>query len=216
MSHLQDLYESHHASRSRGGFSILESERGNLFSRWIGHGKNVLDIGCRDGTLTAHFSKGNSVTGADIDEALLARLPAGIKGVRMDAYGDWKELGDVRFDAVVAGEILEHLYHPSDVVAKAVARLVPEGIFVGSVPNAFSLKNRIRFLFGVKRGTPLSDPTHINQFHIQDIRELLGSHFKHVEVSGLGRAGWLARRLPGLFAFDLVFRAANPITPMSS
>lgn len=209
-NHLQDLYESHHEGRSRGGFSILEGERGSLFKQWIGTGKAVLDIGCRDGTLTAHFADGNTVIGADIDAQLLAQLPPQIQGVHMDVYGDWHELNGKQFDVIVAGEILEHLYHPGRVVEKAASVLAADGMFIGSVPNAFSLKNRIRFLCGTKRGTPLADPTHINQLHIADVRAMLEPHFADVYVSGLGRGGWLARRLPGLFAFDLVFRARSP------
>ena len=210
MSYLQTLYENHHASRTRGGFSILEDERGTLFASWLGTGKTVLDIGCRDGTLTQHFAEGNTVVGADIDTVLLSRLPKGIQGVFMDVYGDWTEIKGMQFDAIVAGEILEHLYHPTRIVGKAAAHLAPGGIFIGSVPNAFSLKNRLRYLWGTKRGTPLADPTHINQLHIDDVRLMLAEHFADVQVGGLGRGGWLAKTFPGLFAFDLVFRASRP------
>lgn len=209
-SHLQELYETHHSNRSRGGFSILEGERGELFFRWIGAGKTVLDIGCRDGTLTTHFANGNTVIGADIDAALLEKLPSGIQGVHMDVYGDWSELKGMKFDAIVAGEVLEHLYHPAQIVEKAAQRLAPGGVFVGSVPNAFSLKNRLRFLLGTKKGTPLADPTHINQLHVRDVRQMLAGQFDKVEVGGLGRGGWLAHTMPGLFAFDLVFKAESP------
>lgn len=209
-SHLQSVYEEHHATGARTGFSILEKDRGEAFLRWIGTGKEVLDIGCRDGTLTVHFAQGNTVTGADIDAHLLAKLPPEIRGLHMDVYGDWHELEAKKFDAVVAGEILEHLYHPERIVAKVAGRLAEGGQFVGSVPNAFSLKNRFRLFFGRKQGTPLADPTHINQLHIKDVYRMLRKYFAHVEVSGLGRGGWLARRWPGFFAFDLIFRASGP------
>ena len=54
-------------------FSILEKERGDIFSLYIGSGKKVLDIGCRDGALTKYFVPGASVVGADIDELSLDR-----------------------------------------------------------------------------------------------------------------------------------------------
>ena len=64
---LQKLYQSHHKSGSRLHQSLLETVRGELLSRWIGKDKKVLDLGCRDGTLTRHFVNKNQVTGADID-----------------------------------------------------------------------------------------------------------------------------------------------------
>jgi len=79
--------------------------------------------------------------------------------------------------------------------------------FVCSVPNAFSLKNRIRLLFGLKKNTPLSDPTHINHFTYAELESLLRAHFSNVEVYGIGRHKMLARVWPGMMAFNFVFVA---------
>src|SRR3989338_7280023 len=79
------------------------------------------------------------------------------------------------------------------------------GTFVGSVPNAFSLKNRFRFLFGKKKYTSLNDPTHINHFHVNELREILQKHFSKVKILGLGKFKVLSRIAPGFFAFDLFF-----------
>jgi 2-polyprenyl-3-methyl-5-hydroxy-6-metoxy-1,4-benzoquinol methylase len=61
------LYEFHHKSLKKGNFSIWERERGLIFSQWIGKGKSILDLGCRDGTLTRYFTNGYFVSGVDID-----------------------------------------------------------------------------------------------------------------------------------------------------
>lgn len=206
------LYENHHASARPEGFSILKGERGELFSRLIGTGKTVLDIGCRDGALTAFFAEGNTVTGVDIDENALerARQNLGIETAAVDLHGDWSELGESRFDVVVAGEVLEHLFHPDEIARKVSARLLPDGVFVGSVPNAFSLINRLRYLKGSIRHTPLSDPTHINQFSAERLYAMLLESFAQVEIIGLGRTGFLARTCPSWFAFDLGFKACEP------
>lgn len=204
---LSNLYKDHHSSSRETDFSIMKAERGELIAEIVGTGKKMLDIGCRDGALTKYFTKDNSVLGVDIDENALsrARNNLGIETMLMDLNGDWDELGDRKFNAIVAGEVLEHLYYPEKITKKVEARLLPDGVFVGSVPNAFSLKNRLRILFGMKKHTPLSDPTHINQFHIEELREVLGKCFNKVEILGLGRYTVLAKMFPGMFAFDLFF-----------
>jgi 2-polyprenyl-3-methyl-5-hydroxy-6-metoxy-1,4-benzoquinol methylase len=203
------VYEHHHAHNRQEGFSILKADRGALFAGWIGTGKRVLDIGCRDGALTRYFAAGNSVVGADVDRQALARAAAelGIETKLVDVVAEWPF--DETFDAVVAGEVLEHLYYPDKVSERVSASLRPGGIFVGSVPNAFSLKNRLRYLRGTTRHTPLADPTHINHFSADSLRAMLQKHFAHVEVVGLGRYRTLSRYAPSWVSFDLAFRATR-------
>ena len=211
-SFTKELYEEHHALRRSPGFSILKKERGSLFSDLIGKGKRVLDLGCRDGALTRLFMMGNTVFGVDVDANALSRASQiGIKTVEMDLYGSWSEIAGEEFDAIVAGEVLEHLYYPVKVVEKIANHLTAKGIFVGAVPNAFSLKNRFRYLFNRKKFTPLSDPTHINHFSSSEIYTILNSKFNKVSILGLGRHKFLARVCPNLFAFDLMFVAQNDV-----
>ncbi|MFZ6015910.1 MAG: class I SAM-dependent methyltransferase [Patescibacteria group bacterium] len=211
MSSLQQIYESHHASKRSQGFSIMEKDRGELLKKNIGVGKKVLDIGCRDGALTKWFAEGNQVLGADIDSVSLdrAKQQLGIDTLFVDLNGDWQELGDQKYDVIVAGEILEHLYYPANVVDKVKSRLNPGGLFLGSVPNAFNLKHRLRYLMGNKQGTPLEDPTHITQFSVAELSGMLSKYFTDFEIIGLGRYKKLANLNPNLFAFDLFFVAKN-------
>lgn len=208
MSYTKDLYEKHHAESRGEGFSILKDERGACFSGLIGKGKRVLDIGCRDGALTKAFLEGNTVLGIDIDEnALMRAAELGIATRTMDLMGDWQELQGQSFDVIVAGELLEHLFYPETIVAKVREHLTPGGQFIGSVPNAFSLKNRLRYASGSRRNTPLADPTHINQFSAKELKSMLQEYFSQVEIRGLGRYQKLASLSPNWFAFDLVFVA---------
>ncbi len=201
-----NIYKEHHQTNRQIGFSIMKEERGALLEKLVGKGKKVLDIGCRDGALTKFFTPGNQVLGVDIDDTALSRArELGIETMKMDLHGDWVELGGRKFDVVVAGEVLEHLYHPGKIAQKAREVLTESGVFVGSVPNAFSLKNRLRYLKGSKRYTPLSDPTHINQFSASDLEIILKKVFPEVEILGLGRYQKLADLSPNLFAFDLFF-----------
>ncbi len=204
---LKNIYAKHHADNRPENFSILEKERGDLLKDTIGLNKKVLDIGCRDGVLTKHFSKDNNVLGVDIDEGALAKAKAslGIETLSVDLNGDWRELKDRKFDVIVAGEVLEHLYFPKKIASQVAEHLNKDGMFIGSVPNAFSLKHRMRYLSGSKKYTPLSDPTHINQFSFSELNTLFEEYFKDVEIIGLGRYKMLSHLFPSFVAFDFFF-----------
>jgi len=208
MGTISKVYEYHHERTHKSEFSILEKERGAVFSSWIGTGKKVLDIGCRDGTLTSYFAEGNEVTGIDIDtkmlEACSKRL--GIKTRLMDLNDDW-DLSE-KFDVVVAAEVLEHLYYPDIICKKVAAVLKPGGMFIGSVPNAYNIKNRLRYLFGIQKSTPLEDRTHINQFSYKMLKKTFQDSFSEVYVTGLagGAAERIARTFPNLGSFILLWR----------
>ena len=62
---LEHMYASHHRREQAGGQRLgqafLEKPRARLFRAWIGRDKDVLDLGCRDGLLTRHFTDGNRV-----------------------------------------------------------------------------------------------------------------------------------------------------------
>lgn len=206
-SALGDIYEHHHSSLNKVGFSIMKEERGRLLNQFIGNGKKILDLGCRDGILTSFFAEGNQVVGTDIDSKVLelAKNNLGIETVLMDLNSDWSELGEKKFDVVVAGEVLEHLYYPDKVVKKIKNVLNQDGLFIGTVPNAFSIKNRLRYLVGKRENTPLADPTHINQLGLKDLKNLLVPYFKSVEIIGLGKYARLSNLFPNHIAFILLF-----------
>lgn len=214
MSQIGNIYSEHHANNRPKGFTIMEEGRSEFLKENIGTGKKVLDIGCRNGVLTKHFTDGNVVWGVDIDPVALeeAKELLGNKNPQnrffvMDLLGDWGELQGEKFDVIVCGEVLEHLYFPEKVVQKAHAHLSDGGVFLGSVPNAFSLKNRLRLAMGTKKGTPLMDPTHINHFSLDELANLFSKYFKEVKVSGLGRFSKLVKLSPKYYAFDLIWKA---------
>ena len=80
-----------------------------------------------------------------------------------------------------------------------VRDLRPGGVLVGSVPNAFRLQGRLRFLL-VR--SPEDDPTHLQMFSPAAMRDLLGG-FENVRLEFVG--GRYRRLHPRLLARDLVF-----------
>ena len=106
--------------------------------------------------------------------------------------------------AGLAGELFEHLRFPDALVAEIERVLRPGAVLVGSVPNAFRLQSRLRFLRG---RPPEDDPTHLRMFSPAALRELL-ARFERVELTFVG--GRYARLNARLFARDLVFTAVKP------
>jgi SAM-dependent methyltransferase len=201
---LQERYEEHHRERRDEGDFVFVPERIPLFQAAIGHGKRVLDLGCRSGALTRHFLDGNSVVGLDVDAAALEKAAAlGIEPVQADVE-EALPFEDASFDAVVAGELLEHLQFPDALVAEIRRVLRPGGVLVGSVPNAFRLQSRLRFLRG---RPPEDDPTHLRMLSPSALRALL-SGFESAQLSYVG--GRYARLHARLLARDLVFSALKP------
>ncbi len=206
---LNTIYKEHHKKGGRRGMSLLKDERGNFLKEKIGVNKKVLDIGCRDGVLTETYYKNNEILGVDIDEEALeiAKNNLGIKTQTLNLYDDWNLTRD--FDVVVAGEVLEHLYYPEDIIKKITKVLKSDGVFLGSIPNAFSLMNRIRLFFGIKQGTPLEDPTHINHFSYKEFKQILEKYFEDVKIYPLGKYAWLDKFWPGMFSFSFLFKVKN-------
>lgn len=207
-SGLEEVYNYHHTKERGDFFLVLGNERGSFLKEKIGEGKYVLDIGCRDGALTKLYCQGNKVLGLDIDEAALLRAKSslGIEIKHTDLHGPWGVPANT-FDAVVAAEVVEHLYYPEHVFEKVSEVLKPGGFFVGSIPHAFSIQNRVKLFFGSKKGTPLQDPTHINHFSHKEFKALLEKHFKNVETRGITspRYRWLTPIFPFFFAHDILF-----------
>jgi SAM-dependent methyltransferase len=204
VTRLGERYAEHHRARRDEGDFVFVPERIPLFQRAIGRGKRVLDLGCRSGALTRHLLAGNEVVGVDVDRDALAKAAAlGIEPVEANVE-DPLPFPDGSFDAVVAGELLEHLRFPDGLVAEIRRILRPGGVLVGSVPNAYRLKSRLLFLAGKP---PEDDPTHLRMFSPDAVRALLAG-FEDVRLAFVG--GRFLRLSPRLLGRDLVFSARRP------
>ncbi len=130
-------------------------------------GKNILDVGCVNhsasqrnvpnwlhGHLVRRFP---SVLGVDIaaDE---------VEALKKDGYNvvvaDVEEMRlSVRFDCIVAGDIIEHLSNPGRFLDRCREHLEPSGKLVISSPNPFHLRNIVRTLLG-------NLEPHVNSGHV--------------------------------------------------
>ena len=205
LDRLNERYREHHRS-GKQEFVFGGDERGELIAGLVGGpGLRVLDLGCRTGALTQYYAPGNEVVGVDVDQDALGRAceRLGIETVWADAE-DALPFEDGSFDVVVMGEVLEHLAEPAAAVANVRRVLRPGGRFVGSVPNGYRLKNRLRFLAG---GPPDGDPTHLQIYSPQKLRALLAG-FETVEIRF--EIGRFTRLHPRLLANVQVFSARKP------
>ena len=99
-----------------------------FLKKWIGEGKTVLDLGCRDGMLTEFFLENNRVIGADIDLNALHQIQErfGIETHWVDLNVEWPFEAET-FDCIVACEILEHIFLLEPLLAKIRSSLKKGG-----------------------------------------------------------------------------------------
>lgn len=214
-SFLEEIYRKHHQRGKRYGYLYCHGARIPFLKEWVGEGKRVLDLGCRDGMLTEGFVKGNEVVGVDIDRKALelCKERLGIETVWLDLNDEWSwDVGE--FDCIVACEIVEHLFVLEKFLDRVTRTLKKGGIFVGSVPNAFRIRNRWKFLWGDEYDT---DPTHVRQFSYRKLERVLREFFSEVEIvpveGSILPLVHVTERTPKmvgkLFAKDLLWRAVK-------
>ena len=199
---LADFYSKHHLSGNRRNQSVSEEKRSQLFKKWMGENKKVLDMGCRDGILTRHFIEKNEVTGLDIDQLALEACRE-----KLNIETKWADFSlqipipTSSFDVVVAGEVIEHLPYPEITIAEISRILKPEGLFIGSVPNSYHIKNRLRVL----KGRLIDyDQTHLRAYNVMLLRQYLEKEFVIEELTSCrGKSAFLS---VAWFGRDLVWK----------
>jgi ubiquinone/menaquinone biosynthesis C-methylase UbiE len=202
---IQSFYENHHLTGNRLNQSFLEKERGSLFSKWIGKNKKVLDLGGRDGTLSRYFCKNNKVTIGDIDEKALSYAKDNYDlETQIINLNETLPFPDNSFDIVVLAEVLEHLPYPMITLGEIKRVLKKDGRFIGNLPLAYHLKDRIQILRGRKLLIS-GDPTHLQFFSYQDVIKLLSVFFiiKKIEILKGGKKK--SEMFPKLFARNIAF-----------
>jgi len=143
-----------------------------------GRGRKALDVGAADGFLAERLTaQGWSVTALERDPELAARARGRCKEVVVADLESAPPLLHGPFDAIVYGDVLEHLSDPGAVLRALDQTLAPRGTVIVSVPNVAHLWVRLSLLAGrfdyADRG--ILDRTHLRFFTRRTLRELLGA-----------------------------------------
>lgn len=142
----------------------------------------VLDLGCWDGSYAIRYKKKtNKVYG--IESSVTAAAKARKKGIVVE-QGDFMEKDffvGKKFDVVVAGEIIEHVFDTDLFIQKIKKLLKPGGILILTTPNVASLPRRIVLALGINpileyRVIPDATAGHIRYFTFKNMYELLADN----------------------------------------
>ena len=137
--------------------------------------REVLEIGTATGYLSAEMvNRGCVVTGIEQDQEManIARPQCREMIVADIATLDLSNLG--QYDAVVFGDVLEHLRNPREILQKASALLKPGGKVLMSLPNVANIWVRLNLLFGRFNYSRVGilDETHLRFFTLQTMKQL--------------------------------------------
>jgi len=134
----------------------------------VAPGDRVLDLGCGDGTFTAALAQvGARPTGADVAEAALLRArerQPGADYVRIEPHGPWP-FPDGGFDAVWAGEVIEHVADTERWVGEVRRVLRPGGRLLATTPRVGPLARA--------RRAPDPRGQHLRFYTKRSLRDLL-------------------------------------------
>jgi len=147
--------------------------------RMVGFNKRTLEVGCASGHVSEQLkAQGCRVVGLEVDAAVaetampwLERLIVG--DVESDQL--WSQLDGEVFDAILFGDVLEHLREPLRALRNSLKRLSPTGVVVVSVPNIAHVDVKIALLRGnfPYAETGLLDRTHIHFMTKESLLDLL-------------------------------------------
>jgi methionine biosynthesis protein MetW len=159
---------------ARGGLSASH----RLLLRAVPDSSVVLDVGCAEGYLAAALAqRGCEVHGVELDATAAAAARAHCAAVWSIDVEDAaaREALPAGLDAVVLGDVLEHLRDPWAVLAWAASRLRDGGIAAVSVPNAVHWTARREVARGrfPLRDSGTFDRTHLRWFTRATAHELL-------------------------------------------
>ncbi len=169
-------------SASRYDFERIDLDSGSVHADvvgLVGGSKRVLELGTATGYMSrALTERGCRVVGVEVDAAMAERAAEFCERMivgDIESLDFGQALGDERFDAIVAADVLEHLKNPLDALRRLRPFLDAEGCFVISVPNVAHGSVRLALLSGRfdYQDIGLLDATHLRFFTRETLERML-------------------------------------------
>jgi 2-polyprenyl-3-methyl-5-hydroxy-6-metoxy-1,4-benzoquinol methylase len=147
--------------------------------RMIGFNKRVLEAGCASGHMSEMLhAQGCSVVGVEIDATVVQPATQWLERVIVGDFDDgklWIDLEGEFFDAILFGDVLEHLKDPLTALRESAKHLHPSGMVVISVPNIAHADVKLALIQGAfpYSESGLLDKTHIYFFTKEGLMDLV-------------------------------------------
>lgn len=199
----------------------------NSLDNAIPGGGNVLDVGCGNGLISMSLGKaGYNVLGIDISAKAIekANEKNNLSNVTFAVAGAEELSGtEIKYDAVICSEVLEHLNEPSSLLKYIYKTMKDEGILIVTVPNGkgpretlitkpvIAMQKKDNWVWGVVKkvksalgykGTTLQsdadDLTHIQFFTIKSLKKLAQQNA--FTIQKFGKTNFLENVFPFSFA----------------
>jgi 2-polyprenyl-3-methyl-5-hydroxy-6-metoxy-1,4-benzoquinol methylase len=181
--------------------AFTERRYRQFVSHFAPNTRTILDVGCntgRGGGVMMAIKPGLEITGLDCVPERIEALNRLIYKRAVCAFTENIELPSDSFDAIVAGEFIEHV--PPDLVFPTLCEffrlLRLKGRLLMTTPNPQYLKNRLT-------GATVLGGKHVSQHHPRSLRRRLEDiGFSQVRIKGSGRVSIaLGEHFPVLAAY---------------
>lgn len=179
------------------------------------HNKRVLDVGCSRGYLGEIIKKiGNYVVGVEVSREASAEAKKVLDEViTFNVEEQWPtSLQEKKFDLIIFGELLGHVFDPAVVLNSASQVLNPGGLIIITIPNFLTMTNRIGFLLGrfAYQDQGRFDFGHIRFFTYSFLKNIISeSGFKIVGENNIifpGKLTTILKHWPSLFASHFIVK----------
>jgi SAM-dependent methyltransferase len=145
----------------------------------------ILDVGCGDGNfsiMVKEACQASKVYGIEATEkGVELAQENGVVASRLDIDSDVFPFEEGSFDAVFAGEIIEHLFDPDHFLDEIYRVLRPGGILVLTTPNLASIHNRIALIFGYQP-FPMGISSRFNEGRMYEPESEQAQSLDHIRV----------------------------------
>jgi len=178
----QDYFESrYHSLRAKIAVDLLEKELVESFPNKNRSNLKILELGAASGYISKLLlPQGFRVVASDSEPEIVEHLiGSGIEALMIDVCEKFP-LDDREFDAILMGELIEHVFDPGFLLDECFRVLRKGGILIITTPNLARISDRLRFLFG--ESPKQVDATHeflrlhIRPFTRKSLEKILNIH----------------------------------------